>query len=220
MSVASRAFFIASLVTFAAPCWSNNFYLGLGAGPDTGSFDQKASIRGLSLNITDKQQNAARGTFISLFGGYAWYYKQAYLAAELNLNGSSMAFESYNNERFNRSFSKTIYKIPANFGISLLPGYQLTNIILLYGRAGFVKGHFIVDTSDTSLENINSWLYGFRYGLGAQAIITAHWLARLEWNRINYQTQALHFADSSVTKNTRITPVTNQFEFGVVYDFN
>lgn len=201
-------------------CYSSGFYVGAGVGPDTAVISHRAHVMQTgNFNAYDTSDLGMSGTFVTLFGGYGYHYGNAYLAGELNVNASDMRYKASNNEILHQSYSQTIYKMPGNMGISVIPGYQLSTILLAYGRLGFSRGHFINDTSDVSLAHFNKWINGFRYGLGLQAKLTSQFDARLEWSHISYQSRSMYTLDtlSSTTKYTKLTPIANQYEFSVIY---
>lgn len=213
--------------------WSDGFYVGLGVGPQSANFSQDSSIIQSSLlplqnfNVINKAKFAGRGVFGSLFGGYGRRFciqgfnpNSLYLAAELNGDLSSTQFETSNSEFIHANFSKTTMKIENSYGISLLPGIYYSCNTLFYARLGYVRSHFTVDTSDTSLANVSTGLDGFRYGFGIKQNLTRKLAFRMEWSRNNYQGTSFSTLDpaSLVSKTTTITPRTDKVEFALVYD--
>jgi outer membrane immunogenic protein len=224
-----KGIIITGLMALSSSVWSAGFYVGAGMGPDTARFDQDAVvIHNPSLNITDKQQHSGTGYFASVFAGYGRYFsgfnydrKNLYLATELNVNASSLQFHSSNTDHFHKSFSSTQFKMDHSFGVSLLPGFLLTDTTLFYGRLGYSLGNFKIFTTDVSLSDTNKNLSGFRYGLGLEQSLTPRVAMRLEYSHIEYQGTSTYTKDplSTVVKNTQYSPTTNQFEFGVIYRF-
>lgn len=205
------------------------FYAGVGVGPDTVEFKQKANVvyyneafPAQGFNVLDKTHHSARGVFGTLFGGYEYIKDQLYLAAEINGNLSSTVFKSSNAERIHGTYSSTAYKIKNSVGLSVLPGYQFSPATLFYGRLGVTNGHVKVITSDSSLQNISTNKGGFRWGLGGKQAINEHFSVRMEYSQITYHTAKMRSFDnlSSVAKNTRIKPHQQLVEFGLVYAFD
>lgn len=212
---------VVSLISLSLPCWSNGFYLGAGLGPDLIDFNQNARItKPGDFNAGDKTHLSGRGVFGTVFGGYGWQHQRFYLAGEANANLSSAEFKSSNEELIHSSFSKTVYKMRRNYGLSLLPGFVFSETLLAYGRLGYVNGNFKTITSDTSLANVNRYLDGFRWGLGLNQAISQHLAVRMEYSNLNYQKTKFTAIDDLVTKTTRIRPTANQVEFGLVYNFD
>lgn len=203
-------------------------YAGLGIGPDSIEFKQRANVVYFDaanptqgFNVLDKTHLSARGVFGTIFGGYEYLNNQLYLAGEINGNLSSAVFKSSNAERIHGTFSATSYKIKNSVGISILPGYQLSPATLFYGRLGVNNGHIKVITSDSSLQNISTNKGGFRWGLGARQAISDHFSVRMEYSQINYPGANMATYDnlSNVAKRTRINPHQQLVEFGLVYTF-
>ncbi len=209
------------LLSFSTSAWSCGFYVGAGLGPEATDFKQSSTIVSPgSFNVKNTTHFSGTGFFGSLFGGYAWNQKQFYLAGEANINMSSLDFQASNDEFIHSSFSETHYKMQHEVGLSILPGYLFTNTTLFYGRLGYANGNFKISTTDTSLTNINRNLSGFRYGLGMNQTITQHFSVRMEYSHIDYQNTSFTVVDGAVTKNTSISPKTDQVEFGLVYNFS
>jgi outer membrane immunogenic protein len=208
------------LLPISLSSWSIGPYIGLGVGPDLIDFHQNAHISQLNnFNVIDKTHLAASGVFGSLFAGYARQYNGFYLAGEVNGNISSTRFKSENDEFIHLSFAATKYKINSNYGISVLPGYLYSNTLLFFGRLGYTNGHFKSITSDVSLANVSRNLDGFRAGLGMKQMLNPHWGVRMEYSHIEYS--KVHFsALDNGTKTTSIYPQANQFEFGIIYNFD
>ena len=233
-----RIKYIAGLVflSLSTVSWSGDgFYVGLGVGPQSANFSQDASINQppspfnafQNFSVIDKSKLAGRGLFGSLFGGFGRRFcmqgfvaNSLYLAAELNGDLSSTQFESSNSEFIHANFSKTTMKIENTYGISLLPGYYFGCNTLFYARLGYLRSHFTVDTTDTSLANVSTGLDGFRCGLGIKQNLTPKFAFRMEWSRSSYQGTSFSTLDpaSLVAKTTTITPRTDKVEFALVYD--
>lgn len=209
------------LLTLSPSLWaSQGFYAGLGVGPRVANINQDSSIVSLgNFNVKNKVQLAANGGFASLFGGYAWYYKKLYLAGELNADISSDKSETINDEYVHASYTSAKYKMYNNFGISVLPGVLVADKTVFYGRLGYSAANFRSVTSDVSLQNINAYVSGFRYGLGIKQNFTPNLGVRLEYSHVSYTSLAMNTLDGIVAKNTSLYPQTTQVEFGVVYSF-
>jgi outer membrane immunogenic protein len=209
------------LLSLSSSAWcQHGFYLGIGGGPDIADYKQSSTVVSpRDFNVKDTTHLSGTGLFGSLFGGYAWNYRQLYLAAEANIFISSLDFQSSNSEFIHKNFSNTDYKLQQGFGFSLLPGYQVTNTTLFYGRVGYSNDQFKISTTDVSLANVNRNLNGLRLGLGVNQALSQNFSVRMEYGHVSYQSTSFTTVDGTVTKSTKITPQTNQVEFGVIYNF-
>jgi outer membrane immunogenic protein len=213
---------LAALLSFSTSSFAAGFYLGAGLGPESAEFDQTSSIRQLSnFNVQNKTNQSGAGIFGSFFGGYGWQRQQFYVAGELNVNTSSVAFRTSNKEFIHSSFASTRYTIPFSWGVSVLPGYLISPLTLFFARLGFIQGNFRSDTSDISLQTLHKNLNGVRYGAGIRQSVTKNLSVVMDYSRISYQNVSMSTFDvtSSTLKNTTISPTTNQVQFALMYEF-
>lgn len=196
-------------------------YIGIGIGADTTNFDIKTNptVPG-DFMVTNTTQESAVGVLGNIFAGYSWSYDWFYVAAEINGSLSSAQFETTNNEQIHHTYSKTTQNIDSAWGIGMLPGILWPQQdALLYTRIGYVQGYLQVDTTDTSLKNIDFWTNGLRLGLGIEKTVYQNWDIRLEYSHISYEekSSSVHITSSNFSKTTDITPSSNQFELDVIY---
>lgn len=221
-------------LSLSTPCFSG-FYVGAGGGLEGASFSQKSRVIGASngtpvdVNVTGAfdvlatNHLAGVGGFGTVFGGYEWRRNQYYVAGELNANLSSLKYSLTNDEFIHQNFAQTSFTMKTSEGISILPGIFLTNSTLLYGRIGYANGRLkIFEGADPSIENSINNLSGVRYGLGMSQEITPQWAFRLDYSQINYRSVKSYtsFPSAGVTKATRITPLTAQIAFDILYHFD
>lgn len=222
----------ATLLVSSLPCWGTcGFYVGLGAGAENIDFRQNAHIENPgNENILDKTHFSGKGAFGSVFAGYGESFSGCgcpfdemnfYLAGEINADVSSVKFKSHNNELTHQNFNHASYKMPYGFGLSLLPGIEITECSLLYARLGYVNRNLKIATTENTLPNTKKRLSGFRYGIGIKQSITEDFSIRLDFSQSLYQKLKIFGLDtaSNVSKRTFITPILNQFEIGVAYHF-
>ncbi len=207
---------------FASPCFSG-FYIGAGLGPEGAHFTQKAHVvRPGSFDVLDTQHFSGLGVFGTLFGGYGWRHKRYYLAGEVNANISSVEYKLTNDELLHGNFSKTTFTVKYSEGVSLLPGFFLSDIFLVYGRAGYANGWVKINESDPSIKSSSSNRSGIRYGAGVRYNMLERWTLMMDYSQINYSKIKSHMFDpfGNVTKDTKIYPNTAQVAFGVIYAFD
>lgn len=144
------------------------------------------------------------------------------MAGELNANLSSVKYQYINDELVHNNFAKTTFTVKHSEGISLLPGYFLTDTTLLYGRVGYANGKIKIKESDPSIRSFNRNQGGLRFGLGLKQDLTPKLALRMEYSQINYRqlNSSVYDPVGRVLKDTVITPYTAQVAFGVVYSFD
>lgn len=204
------------------PCFAG-FYAGASIGPEGASFSQKAHVfRPSTFDAVDKQQYSGTGFFGSLFAGYGRNFDKYYLAAEMNGNLSSVKHQRINDEYVNKVFSKTTFKMDNSVGMSLLPGYFLSESTLAYGRIGYANGHLKTVEADPTVRSFNTHRSSIRYGLGVRHALTPRWILMMDYSQINYQSINSSVFDpfGTVTKYAKITPNTAQVGFGILYNFD
>lgn len=219
-------------LSFESVCNSfKAYYVGLGIGPETANFNQKAIIIGgapSNFNAIDRNHFAGKGSFASLFAGLDFgfagcgeNYDNLYLGIEANANVRTLKHKSTNKEFIKFNFNHTYRKMHRDFGIGFLPGILFSNCSLLYARLGYSNGKFIMDTTDTSLQNVSRSLNGFRYGLGFRQRLSECLSFRLEYGQINYKKLNIFTYDrvGNVAKTTYIRPKTQRFELGLLLTF-
>ncbi len=205
------------------------FYAGVGIGSDTVDFSARSHVfkadpnQPMEFDVINKAHLSATGVFGTLFAGYGGIFRnQFYMAGEINGNLSSTESKGFNHEYVHLSFSDTSLKIKNSIGISVLPGYQFAPATLFYGRLGLTNSTISQQTSDISLANFSKRTNGFRYGLGIQQGVTDRLAVRMDYSRVDYKKVDTGTFDpvGNVTKTTRLTPVQQLVEFGLVFNFD
>ena len=164
--------------------------------------------------------------------GYGRMFKNyLYLGAELFANISTA---STNNQAIYDHFHETgrydgdgyhnTISVKNNTGISLLPGIQVNQNVLFYGRLGFSKSHIggnerVIFYSEplgvptsTTPHSISFSPNGFNYGLGFETALVKHISVRGEFIRTEYQSFTSQL-------NNKISVSTNQAMIGLLYHF-
>ena len=147
-----------------APCNNYSFnagaYLGLGIGVLT------------NYNRTPAAYKGAEGSF---FAGYGMMSSNYYLAAELFAHANAQ-LQNYNSGINAAGFS-TAVRSTWSYGISMLPGYLITDNVLAYFRIGVARTHFGPAGGVT----------GGQGGFGLQTSIGEIWDLRGEYTYSFYQ---------------------------------
>lgn len=215
------------LSSFLVSAYASNFYLGIGAGRNTGDFGTNIEVDDapLHVDITFRDNKSATGYLGNLFGGYELTMGFFSLAAEMNANTSSLKNSRSITDATKNTDDETEYTINQSYGISLLPGYALTRFSKGFIRLGYVKSKFNVDDSLTLLPNNSilisetKWLDGFRYGIGIDTLVLRNTGVRLEYNHISYQnTDTFGQLGSSFTSST-IDPQADEVLLSLYFNF-
>ncbi|RAP35328.1 hypothetical protein B1207_13225 [Legionella quinlivanii] len=199
------------------------FYLGASVGPEGAEFRQRSHvIRPGTFDVIDKNHFSGTGVFGSIFGGYQWRYQRYSLAAEVNGNLSSVEYELNNNEYIHQTFLKTTFTVKRSAGVSVLPGYFLSENTLIFGRVGYSNGRVKISESDPTILSQTKNRGGIRYGLGLKHALSTNWWLMLDYSQINYKgiKSAVFEPFGGVLKQTKITPNTAQMGLGIIYDFD
>ncbi len=247
----------ANLKGEVAPCQTLTLNDGLYIGADFGydSYRVKDDVSYVTPVVTAPFEPVYMNNKLSVNGvvgggfiGYGKYFDNfynTYLGLELFGNWSS-AEQSYNQAAFTPLFVdvppaapgtflinqglQTNIKTKYNFGISLLPGFKVSDIALVYVRLGYNWAHFRVnqtitntatflDTLGTVIPSGSELLtssttntsHGFNYGVGLEAALMPNMSARIEATHTTYSSFSLNGAGNS------IHPSDTQAMISVVY---
>jgi opacity protein-like surface antigen len=221
----------ALLCATSTVCFSSDFYVGIGGGPEWGDFKQNRTVNDPlhhDFFVKNQQYTGLRGGFGTVFAGYGYDFDsiwsediEPYLGLEVNFNLSTVNAKEYNKEFVHETYSHTQYRLQRSFGVSLLPGITLFDDTLAYARIGYADGKFQLSTTDPSLHDVNKFLSGLRYGVGLQQELFEDLAVRMEWSTIAYKSVSTFTRDplSGVTVENNISPQTSQVEFAAVYSF-
>lgn len=216
------------LSALSANTFAREFYLGVGAGPDYAKFQKNAQISQvqngfLNFNVKNNDQVSGTGGFGTIFAGIGNRFpdQHSYLALELNANRSTARYKMKNDEYVHSAFATTTFKMNNAYGLSLIPGLTYQDSTLFYARLGIARANLKVSSSDVSLGNGSKDLNGFRWGLGLRQMLGPQVAVRVEYSHVNYNHLTLSTLDtnSNTAKSTRITPQTNEVEFGLLFLF-
>lgn len=224
-----RKTIIASAFSLLASPSFSGVYVGAAVGPEGASFTQSSHVTRLgslahpdTFNVVDREHFAGLGVFGSLFAGYSRVYNRYYVAVEGNANLSSLTYKLVNDEYVHQNFSKTTFTIKNSEGVSLLPGFFLSDNTLFYGRVGYINGRLKISESDPSIRSMTKNRSGIRYGAGLRHDLTEQWTVMMDYSQINYDSVKSKVYDpfGDVTKRSKIRANTAQVAFGVLYNFD
>ncbi len=202
----------------AAPAMAANnspftgFYVGAGATRDTADFSTKASIPGYSAS------NDASGTGFggNLFAGYGYTFCNGfYLGSEVF--GSMTSLEHKTTTSVSGFSNTAKIDVKNSYGLSVLPGYMITNNTLAYARVGYVRSKLEISNSGFPSDKFN--LNGVQYGLGLQTALMNNLSLRGEYTYTNYQSESRSYTNNAGTGTARLNPSTDQFGVSLAYNF-
>ena len=216
-------FFVPSLL------YANHFYTGIGLGYDSTNFHKLLTISHINSDeLYYKNDNLnGDGLYVSGFIGYKWIINRISIATELSTHLNSLKYHGYVNDNYNtHEISHGDFTINKSYGVSLLPGFLMTENVVLYGRIGAERGYFKYSEHKIKPNGANGitetkWLNGIRYGIGMATELSKTLQLQLEYNRIAYQT---YFDNTyplapDVVRIIKLTPKSNQMELSLVYNF-
>lgn len=148
---------------------------------------------GINTNTSNNTTNGApgyyRGVPIKVFAGYGGEVSDSiYLAAELI--GTAVSGEISNQGQMRSTYG---------YGISLIPGVELSDHTMIYARAGFVRTRF---------SNVMAMTSGGEFGIGLQTALTQNVDVRGEYDYTAYRDVGGISA-----------PHSDAFDLGVIYKF-
>jgi outer membrane immunogenic protein len=232
---------IIALMSFGtAGICSDEFYVGLGAGPQHADFKQRtffslnSPFPASDVRVIEKDHFAGKGHFYSFFAGLGFKgslccpeREDAYFGVELNADLRRVRFRSTNDEFVHLNFNENIYRMRRDLGVSILPGILFNDCTLFYARLGYANGRFKTTVSDPTLQSIHKNRDGFRYGLGFRQTICECLAFRIDYSQTKYTRSKMFFAlpaspstsPVDIVKSTMVTPYTHRFELGIMYLF-
>jgi len=183
---------------------ANNFYAGFGVGGSALHSENK--LTGVSLS-GDTGNFGALG---SVFGGYNFNLdNQVNLGLEAFANASSVKATVANS-----TYSLT-EKLTYNYGLRLVPGYQITADTDLHLLAGIARGRITFTDSTGGAEGSKN-VYGWQGGFGSTTTVNSNFAVRGDIIYTDYKkkTYSLGTESSSFAANTLDGVISGEFKFG------
>jgi opacity protein-like surface antigen len=226
----------------------DGFYIGAAGGYDGYKIDNDISIPPILttapfLTMTSAPHMSVDGGVGGLFIGYGKYFDRfhnTYLGLEVfgdwsgasrnnNLPLGTNVVTPGGTYLISQELTTKV-KVRNNYGISLLPGIKLYDLVLLYVRLGYNWANISVNQTINNTANFDSnvgvvtsagsetldfhqtsTVSGFNYGLGLETELYGQLSLRAEYTHTKYNS----FHTSLVS--TRITATDNQYMLGVIY---
>ncbi|MCD6047281.1 MAG: hypothetical protein K0S08_928 [Gammaproteobacteria bacterium] len=182
-----KIFAAATILATSSSSFASGFYLGAGMGAD--SFDNKATINDATAQFNNT------GVLGSLFAGYQYNFTNGFnLGAEAFANTTTAKI--INHAYIPPATSEAHY----NYGLRVLPGYNITPYIEAHLISGFVRGNFQDQFGEFATKktfNIN----GFQVGLGTSAMATKNIAIRGDVIYSGYHSHTVTDAFDNVFQN-------------------
>lgn len=171
-----------------------------------------------------------------LFAGVGKLFQNKfYLAGQLF---QSFAHIGHSGTFFSQDFNfQANWKMGNGYGIEIMPGYQISKPVRLYGIAGLALTNFALEEQlmvvpfSIAAQAVNfkkaKRLAGLRLGIGQEILLNLNWNIRTEFNITTYQGVSggrigpidHNIGERQVAQLT-MRPVVNQFKMSLVYNFN
>ncbi len=228
-------------------------YLGIGAGII--SLDNQVTGAGtisindmVSSSTTNDVEGGNYGFNGDLFAGYSWTFtNNLFLAGEIFGNLTNVPVPAVDNTTLetdavgNSSYDTTTINmtLKGDYGIRLLPGYQVKPGVAIYGIVGYSRAKMDVSTSHslsatTSTDTTstyplsstdNYWFNGLQLGLGSMMKVTEHLAIRGDIIWTGYQTQTISGNSTSTSTGSsdgsiEAQPTTVEGDVSLVYMFD
>lgn len=188
-------------------------YLGASFGATHQTFEDKTTYADGTFDAADT------GVLFNTNLGYGGLLNsKLYLGGEILANVSSTNMEGIKIDDDIKSLSLD-FKTKYTYGLSVLPGYMLTDMTMAFVRLGYVRTRFdvketynikpidLLPSEDSEQNTVN----GGQFGLGMQTKLTDNLDLRGEYNYSSYHT--FHSLDN------KIDPSSGQATVGLVYKF-
>ena len=237
-----------SLVCISTNLLANNFYLGVQAGYDdyeTKShrlFNEEKKSEIGTLYYSGDPSVSSQGIQGGIFVGYNLVKNKYNLGLELTAATTSAKHTNQYTLSVPSEFSASSHEsaiVQESFAIGILPGYQVSNSALAYIRIAAVNTFFkfyddnpailLAFAEESGIGHslkvaTNDNLWGGRIGIGSQYQINSHLALRGEYNYTYYQTatgnNSINTSAIGISSMANFTPSSNQFVFGLIYQFS
>jgi opacity protein-like surface antigen len=210
--------FVVLLGSFAAnSLYADGLYVGARTGYMENIFtpDYTAATAGYHRSFYDK----AYGLSLGLLSGYAWQFNQFGISLQANVDANNAKWDL--NQPTTQSYLE--YKIPYNYGISVLPSYDLTSKLSVYAELGLQRG-YIKEVKTSALADSYSakqTVTGVNFGGGLGYVLTDKIKLDFGYQQINYQSisYSAYNPDGAQIFSVKDEPYTRMFNLGIKYFF-
>lgn len=231
------AVFFCMLCSLSSSIFASDVYVGVAGGFQSLASDMTTSTTNLVGAVgSSSSQATADGSVGEVYIGIVSQPipHVMTLGLEANLTGFTAETDVSYYDIAGGSFSaSTQWKY--NFGVSIIPGYLLTDTTKLYTRMGINYGEYtsssdnqLSDSSTFPVQNLPGYKgqfsehdFSYRLGAGVETMINPKWSVRLEYDYLHYN--VVHPDDYYDGNNNVISytfhPSSNTVMLGVSYHF-
>lgn len=225
------------------PLLPPGFYMGLGASRDTANFDSKGTFVANNNAIPPSIISfdwATDGFDGDLFAGYNHIFLNSRhtLGAEIFGSLSSMN-DDYNQNNTAGITTNANVKLKNSYGISLIPGYLLSNDTTVYLRFGYINSAFSYEDNGNGVlgqpgsgavltgipADISKRRTGVELGAGSLTMLSTHLALREEYDYARYaglKTNQAVTTNPGIpgTGSVDIRPTQENFSLSLLYFFS
>lgn len=186
---------------------ANGFYAGFGVGGSA-----LHSGNDLTQSSTTTSHDIGNiGALGSVFGGYNFN-----LDNQVNLGIEAFANADSVKAQYQDSTYTLTEKLTYNYGLRLVPGYQITADTDLHLLAGLARGHF-TGRDSTGGEDDSKNIYGWQGGFGATTAVNSNFSVRGDLIYTDYKKKTYDLGTNesmSIKANTLDGVISGEFKFG------
>jgi len=212
-------------------CLNDGFYAGVSGGYSWNAIqrNEHASILGDPL-FSEKSFVNPAGFTGTLFMGYGYYFKGLYYLGAEGFGNLTGASETINTDFFGTLGEYTYHTRTStdySYGASLLSGYKVSDLTLIYMRFGFVQERFKEEERESLLSapngkpflesNTHYFANGFSYGFGFEQALYSRLSFRGEFTHTSFQSFTNTYTSFVSATTAKLQPSNNQILFGLIW---
>ncbi len=218
---------------------ANGFYAGLGAGVLNFSNKTTTTIAtsdttptGLLIPYSQSASNNTLAINGEVLAGYTWDLRNHYvLSLEAFASDSNAKISSQQTGDLQLSETSN-FTLNSVYGVRLLPGYQVTPDVEVYGIIGFSHANTSLDNTMDISSNVKSQVFtndqgfqfnGYQLGFGSKVALNQHLALRGDVIYTGYPTKTTTntypFIDTTLTDTYKLQPSSLEANIVLLYQF-
>jgi opacity protein-like surface antigen len=172
---------------------ADGFYVGAGVG-GTGFHNQSNIDNGVV-----KSDTGNLGVIGGVLAGYNWNFANQF---NLGVEGFANATSAKTTANYLDSTVTVTQKARYNYGVRLVPGYQVTPDTDVHAIVGYVRGNFKTEASAGSFSASKTFnANGFQLGVGSGTNVAKNVVVRGDVVYSGYQSKTVSDAEGDTAKN-------------------